>query len=122
RALGATTLDDLLLVDVVQILSCVLFVAHCADRLALAALEFQNEGVDLLLELRNSLVGEDICLTQGVEDLSVTTQVVEQLALETQHVGNLDRVELAVGASPDRDNLVLDRVRRVLRLLEQLGQ
>src|SRR3546814_7039161 len=38
------------------------------------------------------------------------------------HVGDLDRVELSVGAGPDRNDLLLHRVRRVLRLLEQLCQ
>ena len=33
-----------------------------------------------------------------------------------------DLVELAVGAGPDRDDLLLHRVRRVLRLLEQLHE
>ena len=33
-----------------------------------------------------------------------------------------DAVELTGGAGPDRDDLLLDRVRRVLRLLEELGE
>src|SRR5207253_6171523 len=42
--------------------------------------------------------------------------------LEAQHVLDGDLVELAVGAGPDRDDLLLHRVRRVLGLLEQLGE
>ncbi|MBG9885595.1 hypothetical protein ABE10_03120, partial [Bacillus toyonensis] len=90
--------------------------------MALAALELQDEGVGGLLQLGDRVVVEDVGLTQGVQDLGVSTQVVDELALEAEHVLDLDRVELAVRAGPDRDDLVLDRVRRVLRLLEQLGQ
>src|SRR5690554_4437687 len=46
----------------------------------------------------------------------------EQLGLEATHVLDRDVVELALGARPDRDDLVLDGVRRVLGLLEQLEQ
>ena len=41
---------------------------------------------------------------------------------ERQHVGDSEIVELAVRAGPHRDDFLLHRVRRELRLLQQLGQ
>ena len=54
--------------------------------------------------------------------LFVAPHVVEELALELADVGHRHVVELAAGAEPDRDHLLLDRERRVLRLLEQLDE
>ena len=75
-----------------------------------------------LLELGGGVVVEHVGVAQRVEHLGVAAEVVEQLALEAQHVLDRDLVELAVGAGPDRDDLLLDRERRVLRLAQQLGE
>ena len=87
-----------------------------ATRLALAGLELELERVDGLLELGLGVVVEHVGVAQRVEDLGVASEVVEQLALEAQDVVDRNLVELAVRAGPDRDDLLLDRVRRVLRL------
>ena len=52
----------------------------------------------------------------------VVPQVLQELGLEAADVADRDVVELALGAGPDRDDLLLHRVRRVVRLLEQLDQ
>ena len=56
------------------------------------------------------------------QDRGLVTQVLDEACLEAQHVGDLNVVEVAVGAGPDGDNLLLDGVRGVLRLTQQLGQ
>src|SRR6478735_736419 len=86
-------LDDLLLLDVLVLESDVLFLA----------------GLQALAD-----AGEDA--------LVAATQVVEELVLEAQDVVGRDLVEAARGARPQRDRHLLDRVRRVLRLLEQRHQ
>ncbi len=59
----------------------------------------------------------------GAEDARVAAaEVVQEVALEPADVLDRDVVELAGGAGPDRDDLLLDRERRVLGLLEQLDQ
>ena len=52
----------------------------------------------------------------------LAAQVLQELRLEAADVLDRDVVQLAGGAGPDRDDLLLDRERRVLRLLEQLDQ
>ena len=47
---------------------------------------------------------------------------LEQLGLEPPDVVDRDVVEVAAGAGEDRHHLLLDRHRRVERLLEQLGE
>ena len=49
-------------------------------------------------------------------------QVVQEVGLEPADVLDRHVVQVAVAARPDRDHLLLDRERRVLRLLEQLDQ
>ena len=49
-------------------------------------------------------------------------QEVEELVLEAQHVVGRHPVELAGRPEPERDHHLLERVRRVLRLLEQRHQ
>ena len=49
-------------------------------------------------------------------------QVIEQATLEAQHVRDLNVVEVALRTHPDRRDLVLQRVRRGLGLLEQLHE
>ena len=46
----------------------------------------------------------------------------QQVALEALHFGNVDVVQVAVGARKDHQHLLFDRQRRELILLEQLRQ
>src|SRR4249919_2009987 len=48
--------------------------------------------------------------------------MIEQLALEAQHVVNWHLVHQTLEAGPDRDNLLFNWIWRVLRLAEQLDQ
>src|SRR5215203_6857606 len=48
--------------------------------------------------------------------------MVEQLALEAQHVVDRNLVHQTLNTSPDGNDLLLHRIRRVLRLAEQLHQ
>ena len=58
-----------------------------------------------------------------LEDVAVAAaEPVEQLGLEPAHVLDRHRVEVAVGAGVERDDLLLDRQRAVERLLEQLDE
>src|SRR5690606_28751595 len=68
------------------------------------------------------VVIQHVGFTQRVKNLRVATEVIKQLALELEHIRDLERVELALRSRPDRYNLVFDRVRRVLGLLEQFSQ
>jgi hypothetical protein len=58
----------------------------------------------------------------AAEQAGLATQVVQEVDLEPADVLDRDRVELTGGAGPDRDDLLLDRVRRALALLEQLHE
>ncbi len=79
----------------------------CDDRLV--------EGGD---DVVAPLVGGDRGEHSGVR----VPQVLQELGLEPADVTDRDVVELALGAGPDRDDLLLHRVRRVVGLLEQLDQ
>src|SRR6266545_4683466 len=59
---------------------------------------------------------------RGERLLVRVSQVLEELALEPADVRQRDVIQLAGGTGPDRDGLLLNRVRRVVRLLEQLHQ
>ena len=48
--------------------------------------------------------------------------MLEELGFEALYVFDRNRVEVALGTEEDRDDLLLDRQRAVLRLLEQLDQ
>src|SRR6478736_3902333 len=107
-------LDDLLLLDVLVLEGDVLFLAGL-DALTVGSLELVEEGVVGRRELVLGGVLELQALADAGEDaLMAATQVVEELVLEAQDV-----VEPTRGARPQRDRHLLDRVRRVLRLLEQ---
>ena len=54
------------------------------------------------------------------EHVAVTTQVFKNVTLESQHIVDRDIIELAGGATPHTNDLLLYRVRRELALLEQL--
>src|ERR1700761_2211811 len=87
-------------------------------------------GGELLLERGDGLgQGGDRAVLElaGLDDrgqhaLVLAAQVVEELTLELADVRDRDVVQLAGGAGPDRDNLLLDRERLVLALLQQLDQ
>src|SRR5690554_4379529 len=96
--LRATTLDDLLLVDVFDSSGVVLLVSECTDVLSASALELEQEVVDLLLQFGGCVVIQHVGLAQGVENLRVATQVVKQFTLELEHVRDLERIELALRA------------------------
>src|SRR4029079_5036527 len=113
-------LDDLLLLDVLVLERLELLVTRL-DRLALVGLEAVEEAVVGRLQRSHRVVGEVLRLTDAVENPGVlVTQEVEELALEPADVLDRHVVELASGAGPDRDDLVLEREGGVLRLLEQL--
>src|SRR6478609_77811 len=115
-------LDDLLLLDVLVLESDVLFLAGL-DALTVGSLELVEEGVVGRSELILGGVLELQALADAGEDaLVAATQVVEELVLEAQHVVGRHVVEPTRGARPQRDRHLLDRVRRVLRLLEQRHQ
>src|SRR5699024_5647954 len=61
-------------------------------------------------------------LAERVERLRVATEVVEKLTLEAEDILDRNLIHEAVGAGPDRNGLLLDGVRRVLTLLQQLGE
>src|SRR5690554_6781677 len=118
----ALALDDALLVDVFLFKFLEDLLASGGKQLALTGLELKLELVDRVIQILDRVVAEDVGLAQGVEHLGVATEVVEQLALKAKDVFDRNLIELAVGACPDRDDLVFDRVRRVLRLAQQLGE
>src|SRR5699024_7564540 len=85
----------------------------------------QEVLLDLVEDARELLLGRGLELAGGADRLehaAVVAQVLEQLALEVADVLDLDVVELALGAGPDGDDLLLHRERRALGLLEQLHQ
>src|SRR5207344_821220 len=85
--------------------------------------ELLLERHDRGLEKTDRVVGEVGGLTDRGEDRGLLAlEVVEELALEALDVLDRDVVELAGGARPDRDDLLLHREGLVLRLLEQLDQ
>ncbi|MDQ1531834.1 MAG: F-type H+/Na+-transporting ATPase subunit alpha [Microbacteriaceae bacterium] len=65
---------------------------------------------------------DEVEIEDVLQRAAVVLEVVQQLALEPEHVVHGHLVEQALQAGPDRDDLLLDRVRRVLRLAQQLGQ
>ena len=76
-----------------------------------------------LLQLRLGLLGERGAASDLVEDARcVGTQVLDQLSLEATDVLNWDVIELALAGQPDGDHLVLDGLRCVLGLLQQLDR
>src|SRR5687768_16946433 len=115
-------LDDLLLLDVLVLEGDVLFLAGL-DALAVGGLELVEEGVVGRRELVLGGVLELRGLPDAREDaLVAAAQVVEELVLEAEHVVGGHLVQATRRAGPQRDGHLLDRVGRVLRLLEQRHQ
>src|SRR5687768_10510575 len=93
------------------------------ERLAVRRRELAVERLDRLLQALHGVVAENLGLADLVVDAVVAARdELEELALEPTHLRHRDPVQLAGGAEPQRDDLALDRVRRVLALLEQLDQ
>src|SRR5699024_1699898 len=108
----ASAADDLLLLDPVSGETTVLVVARRV--LAPAGQEVLPYLVE---DARELLLGRGLELAGGADRLehaAVVAQVLEQLALEVADVLDLDVVELARGAGPDGDDLLLHRERRAL--------
>src|SRR6266545_3429165 len=80
------------------------------------------ELVERRLELGRDVVVPLAACDRGERLLVRVSQVLEELALEPADVRQRDVIQLAGGTGPDRDGLLLNRVRRVVRLLEQLHQ
>src|SRR5690606_39319549 len=86
-----------------------------------AGLEGLLEGGDGLLQGGLGLGLELAGLPDVLQDPGVlAAQVVQEVALEAADVLDRHVVQLAGGARPDRDDLIPDRERSVLALLEQL--
>src|SRR3954469_8696032 len=90
------------------------------EGLALGGGELAVEGLDGALPAGSGVVAEGL----GGADLVVDAVVaaadeVEELRLEAADVAHRDAVELSGRAQPQRHDLALHRVRRVLPLLEQ---
>src|SRR5205823_3757314 len=79
------------------------------------------EGVDRLGELL--LLGQLPRLTDLAQDVGLlAAEVLEELGLEAADVAGGEVVDEAAGAGEDGDDLLLDRQRRALGLLEELGE
>src|SRR5262249_13647772 len=90
-------------------------------------------GIGLLRELLGEVGQERLQLVVGLlddlalvadrgQDRALGAQRVEQLALEVADAADRQTVEEAARAGIDRGNLLLDRHRLVLVLLQELGQ
>ena len=103
----SSSLDDLLLVDVLVLERLVLLVAGL-DRPALAGLELVEEVVVGLSTELLGLVLELLRVRDGLEDVLVrAAQEVEELLLEAEHVLGRHPVQAPGGAQPQRDRHVL---------------
>src|SRR6478672_725233 len=123
RTTSVLLLDDLLLLDLVSADLAGLGLVAQRDLVLAAGLELVLERLDGVLEAGAGLVLELLGLAdRGQQAGLLAAQVVEELTLEPPHVLHRDRVELTGGTRPDRDDLLLDRVRVRLPLLEQLDE
>src|SRR5205823_8478518 len=78
---------------------------------------------DHTLQLATEIVGEIAAVTNAVEDLDVlAAQQRQQAILESTHLVDRERIEIAVGAGPDHADLLFHLQRRELRLLQEFGQ
>ena len=67
----------------------------------------------------HGLLAEVLRLADGVVDAAVGAERLAQLVLKTRHEADGDAVEIAVVACIDRDDLLLEGPRLVLRLVER---
>ena len=86
-----------------------------------SVLVFRGQEVTDELQL-SCVVVERLGLADVGQHAAVVPQVLQQLLLEPQDVVDRHLVHLAVDAGPHADHLLLDRVRRVLRLSQELHQ
>src|SRR3984893_8517749 len=92
------------------------------QHLARAGLERLAELLDRVLERGDRILGQVLRLPDRGQDALVRApQVLQEVVLEPADVLQRHIVQVAVAARPDRDHLVLDRERVVLRLLEPLA-
>src|SRR5215218_4150670 len=93
------------------------------ERLAVRRRELAVERLDRLLQALHGVIAESLGLADLVVDAALAAgDELEELALEPPDLRHRDLVQLAGGAQPQRDDLALHRVRRVLALLEQLHE
>src|SRR3974390_723678 len=79
--------------------------------------------LDHRLQLAGGVVREIAGLADAVEDVDIlAAQERQQAVLESAHLVERERVEIAVGAGPDHADLLFHLQRRELRLLEEFGQ
>jgi hypothetical protein len=91
--------------------------------LAAGHLEGAAELIHSILERGDVVIGQVLGLPDRREQPAIgPPEEVEKLSLEPLDVADGHVIDLAGGACPDRDDLLLNRIRRVLRLLEQLDK
>src|SRR6201992_4231498 len=79
--------------------------------------------LDPRLELGRGIIAEIAAVTDGVEDVDVlAAQQRQQPVLESAHLGDRKRIEIAVDAGIDHHDMLFNLRRRELRLLEKFGQ
>src|SRR5262245_43348879 len=81
--------------------------------------EALDEALQRLVELRHNLIPERARLADRRVDRAVGAQRLAQLLLEARHLADGDLVEIAVVAGVDRDDLLLERPRLVLGLVQR---
>lgn len=85
--------------------------------------EALDEGGDDFPQLILQLLAEGaLLLDLGQELLLIGLEVGKEVSLPLQNLVDRNGVEVAVDASKDDGNHLVDGVRRVLLLLEELGQ
>src|SRR5262249_23595759 len=87
--------------------------------LLLLDVEALREALECLLELRHRLVAEALRPADGGVDRALRPERFAELLLEARHLGHRHRVEIAVDAGPDRDDLLLEGPWLVLRLIQR---
>lgn len=85
--------------------------------------EALGEGHDDVLELGLKLLAEGTLLVDGGDQLGlVGLEVLDEVSLPLEDLGDGHGVEVAVDTGVDERNHLVDGERRVLLLLEELGQ
>src|SRR5262245_32456620 len=93
--------------------------AGSADKSGLLLdVEAVDELLERLVERRGRLVREGTALADRLVDRALRPQGLAELLLEARHLRHGHLVEPAVDARVDRDDLLLDRPRLILRLVE----
>src|SRR5262245_35472529 len=96
---------------------------YSREPLTLSLGERLRIALDRALELGRGRIGEVARLADVLENVRVRrAQQRQEPVLEVAHAADAERVEIAVDAGIDHDDLLFHLERRELRLLEQLGQ